>query len=93
MHLKTATRDAKYWLLAALAIQISGCMAYNKTTSDVDRTPIVNMGTRASIIYPGEGAPALRGSVPQAQYAAPGSSPQSGSAPNDQFSSLGGSRM
>ncbi len=93
LNLKTATRAGKRWYLAALAIQISGCMSYNNTTTDLDRTPIVNMGTRASIIYPGQGAPTLRGSAPQAQYAAPGSSPQSGSAPNDQFSSLGGARM
>jgi antitoxin component YwqK of YwqJK toxin-antitoxin module len=102
-------------------------MAYNNTSSDFDRTPIVNMGTRAAIIYPGQGAPALPGSVPHAQYAPPGAnsqyaqpatpeqqppypsstsvppgaapppqphaSPQSGSAPNDQISFLGGSRM
>ncbi len=76
LHLGAATRGGDRWLLAALAIQISGCMAYNNTTSDFNRTPIINTGTRAAIIYPGQSAPAMPGSVPQAQYAAPGSSPQ-----------------
>jgi antitoxin component YwqK of YwqJK toxin-antitoxin module len=76
LHWKTATHAGNRWLLAALAIQISGCMAYNNTSSDFDRTPIVNTGTRAAIIYPGQGAPAMPGSVPQAQYAPPGSNPQ-----------------
>jgi hypothetical protein len=127
LNWKTATHDGNRWLLAALAIQISGCMAYNHTSSDFDRTPIVNTGTRAGIIYPGQGALAMPGSVPQAQYTQPGSGPQSappatpekqpyyppgtpvppgaaptaqpqantqsGSAPNEQFSFLGGSRM
>ena len=127
LNWKAATHDGNRWLLAALAIQISGCMAYNHTDSDFDRTPIVNTGTRAAIIYPGQGAPAMPGSVPQAQYAPPGSgpqhappatpeqqppyppgtpvspgaapapqphtSPQSGSAPEDQISLLGGSRI
>ena len=78
LNWKTAIHDGNRWLLAELAIQISGCMAYNNTSSDFDRTPIVNTGTRAAIIYPGQGAPAMPGSVPQAPYAPPGTSPQSG---------------
>jgi len=73
---KTAFRDGIRWLVAALAIPISACMSYNDTTADFDRTPIVNTGTRAAIIYPGQGAPAMPGSVPQAQYAPPGSGAQ-----------------
>ncbi len=76
LNLKPATRDGNRWLLIALAIHISGCMGYNNTTSDFDRTPIVNMGTRAAIIYPGQGAAAMPGAVPQAQYAAPEPNPQ-----------------
>ena len=74
----TTARTGNRWLLAALALPISGCMAYNDTTADVDRTPIMNTGTRAAIIYPGQGAPAMPGSIPQPQYAPPGSSPQYG---------------
>ena len=76
LNWKTATHDGSRWLLAALAIQISGCMAYNNTSSDFDRTPIVNTGTRAAIIYPGQGAPAMPGSVPHAQHVPPGTNPQ-----------------
>jgi hypothetical protein len=76
LNWKAATHDGNRWLLAALAIQISGCMAYNNTSSDFDRTPIVNTGTRAAIIYPGQGAPAMPGSVPHAQYAPPGANSQ-----------------
>jgi hypothetical protein len=73
---KAALLDGKRCLIAALAIPISACMAYNKTTSDVDRTPIVNMGSRAAIIYPGQGAQAMPGSVPPVQYAPPGAGSQ-----------------
>jgi hypothetical protein len=65
---KAATRNGNRWLLTALAIQLSGCMAYNNTSSDFERVPIVNMGTGASIIYPGQGVPAMPGSVPPGQY-------------------------
>jgi len=127
LNWKTATHDGNCWLLVALAIQISGCLSYTNTTSDIDRTPIVNTGARAAIIYPGQGAPAMPGSVPHTQYAPPGTNsqyaqpapseqqppypsnapvppgtapapqpqvnPQLGSAPDDQISFLGGSKM
>ncbi len=76
LNWKAAPQGGNRWLLVALAIQISGCLGYNHTTSDLDRTPIVNTGARASIIYPGQSAPAMPGSVPQGQYAAPQSNPQ-----------------
>jgi antitoxin component YwqK of YwqJK toxin-antitoxin module len=76
LNWKIATHGGSRWLLAALAIQISGCMAYNKTSSDFERTPIVNTGTRAAIIYPGQGAPAMPGSVPHAQQVPPGANSQ-----------------
>lgn len=50
--------DAGTALLATLALlPLGGCMAYTYADSDVDRTPIVNIGSRASIIYPGQSAP------------------------------------
>ena len=82
LNRKTATLSGSRWLLAAFAIQISGCLGYNNTSFDTERTPIVNTGARASIIYPGQSAPAMPGSVPQGQPALPGSSPQY--APNTQ---------
>ncbi len=81
LNRKLAALDGNRWLLAALAIPISACMSYNNTTSDFDRTPIVNTGTRAAIIYPNQGAPAMPGSVPQAQYAPPGAGSQYGQPP------------
>ena len=51
-------------LLFMLATQMVGCMAYSRRGFDVDRTPIVNMGTRATIIYPGQAAPMLPSSAP-----------------------------
>jgi hypothetical protein len=45
-------------LLGTLALlPLAGCMAYSHSERDVDRTPIVNIGSRASIIYPGQAAP------------------------------------
>ena len=86
---KTASHAGRHWLLAALTIQISGCLGYNNTTYDVERTPIINTGVGASIIYPGQSTPAMPGSVPQGQYAPSGSSPQyapsAQSAPSPQY--------
>ncbi len=81
LNRKTTARAGNHWLLVAFALPISACMAYNDTTSDVDRTPIMNAGTRAGIIYPGQGAPAMPGSVPQTQYAPPGTGSQYGQPP------------
>ncbi len=83
LNRKTATHAGRHWLLAALTIQISGCLGYNNTTFDLERTPIINTGAGATIIYPGQGPPAMPGSVPQGQYAPPGSSPQN--APGPQY--------
>jgi len=47
-------------LLAMLGlVPLGGCMAYSNAERDLDRTPIVNVGSRASIIYPGQSAPAF----------------------------------
>jgi antitoxin component YwqK of YwqJK toxin-antitoxin module len=103
----TARAVVNHWLLAALALPISACMAYNDTTSDVDRTPIMNTGTQygqppvperqAPPAYP-SGAPGQPGAAPAPQpYANPQANPypvpQANPAPNDQISMLGGSRI
>ncbi len=45
-------------MLGTLALlPLGGCMAYSRSDRDLDRTPIVNIGSRASIIYPGQSAP------------------------------------
>ena len=75
LNWKIATRSGNRLLLAALVIPISGCIAYNNTTNDWDRTPIVNTGAGASIIYPGQ-APAMPGSAPPTPYAPPGTNAQ-----------------
>ena len=70
------------WVVIALVIPLfAGCMAQSRGSYDIDRTPIVNTGTRASIIYPGQGAPAMPGMAPQNQYPTAGSSPPPGQAP------------
>lgn len=43
----------------ACALPLAGCMAYSHADIDTDRTPIVNVGSRASIIYPGQSGPAF----------------------------------
>lgn len=55
-----------------LAAPLAGCMSYSRGDLDVDRTPIINTGTRASIIYPGQTAPALPGTSTQRQWTPPG---------------------
>jgi hypothetical protein len=56
-------------------------MTQSRGSYDMDRTPIVNTGTRASIIYPNQGAPVMPGTAPPPQYRAPGSNQQPGQAP------------
>jgi hypothetical protein len=38
-----------------------GCPAFNQQNRDIDRTPITDVGTGASIIYPGQSAPTYQG--------------------------------
>ena len=47
--------------LALVAASQLGCFAYGRGQRDVDRTPIVNTGAGATILYPGQ-APPLPGS-------------------------------
>lgn len=65
--------------LAALGLSLAGCMSYSRATADVDRTPIVNTGTRASIIYPGQSVP-MPG-LPSTGAPAAGTAPQPQAAP------------
>jgi antitoxin component YwqK of YwqJK toxin-antitoxin module len=73
--------------LALTAAQTLGCWAINKRESDLDRSPVVNTGAGASIIYPGQAAPAHPGNYHpreagygQGAIANPGA-PQNGYAP------------
>jgi len=80
MMQQTHTRAAHYFAIA-LALQLVGCMAQSRGNYDIDRTPIVNTGARASIIYPGEGPMPMPGSAPPQGSTPPGSAPQAGTAP------------
>jgi hypothetical protein len=48
-------------VLPGVAIALIGCPAFYYRDGDVDRTPTVNTGAGASIIYPGQSAPPLPG--------------------------------
>jgi hypothetical protein len=54
-------RRARYALAIAgtilTAVGSTGCWAVHSRESDIDRTPVVNTGAGASIIYPGQTAP------------------------------------
>ena len=43
--------------LAVTAAQSLGCWAIHNAERDVDRSPVVNTGAGATIIYPGQNAP------------------------------------
>jgi hypothetical protein len=47
--------------LTLTAAQSLGCWAINNREGDLDRSPVVNTGAGASIIYPGQAAPAHPG--------------------------------
>jgi hypothetical protein len=47
--------------LTLMAAQSLGCWAINNREGDLDRSPVVNTGAGASIIYPGQAAPAHPG--------------------------------
>ena len=52
------TRAGGLALAAALAV---GCPAVNQQKRDVDRTPITDVGTGATIMYPGQSPPVYQG--------------------------------
>ncbi|HEY8156961.1 MAG TPA: hypothetical protein VII72_22740 [Myxococcota bacterium] len=77
--------------LLATAALTPGCFYYGEQSRDVDRTPIVDTGVGASILMPGESAPAFPGSP-----AAPGGpdSGPTGTAPGGRpISMIGGTRV
>ncbi len=49
--------------LTLTAAQSLGCWAINNREGDLDRSPVVNTGAGASIIYPGQAAPAHPGNA------------------------------
>ncbi len=66
-----AARVATCALALALVAPLGGCFAYGHGTRDIDRTPIVNTGAGATILYPGQAPP-----MPGQTY--PNSSPEAG---------------
>ena len=46
-------------LALALAAGLTGCFAYTNVRRDTDRQPIVHTGVGATILMPGQSAPAL----------------------------------
>lgn len=62
--------------VAALALPLASCMAYSHADFDTDRTPIVNVGSRASVIYPGQSGPAFPVFAPPTGSVAPGNTTQ-----------------
>lgn len=58
-HARRQARIAPALLGTFALLPLGGCMAYSYADRDLDRTPIVNIGSRASIIYPGQSAPSF----------------------------------
>ena len=61
-------------LALGLVLSLTGCPAFRSVERDVERTPVVNTGAGASIIYPGQSAPRHPGNQHPRQ--APGTSGQ-----------------
>ncbi|MDH5565824.1 MAG: hypothetical protein OEY15_04050 [Myxococcales bacterium] len=70
-------------VVIGLASTLLACPAFYYVDTDVDRTPTVDTGAGASIIYPGQSAPPVPGGA-QPREPAPGS-PPSGSAPQPPY--------
>ena len=64
-RMQQATHRVICWIGVAVALQLVGCMAQQRRNLDIDRTPIVNTGARASIIYPGDGPIPMPGTEPR----------------------------
>lgn len=67
----TAVRSARRHLPSAVsllaALATLSCPAFNSREREIDRTPTVNTGAGASIIYPGQSPPVLQGPSRPAQ--------------------------
>ncbi|MEE8474962.1 MAG: hypothetical protein V3T01_06405 [Myxococcota bacterium] len=61
--------------IAALlgAASLVGCIAYGRGQRDVDRSPIVDTGVGATVLYPGESPVPPRGPTIQRSHSGPGS--------------------
>ena len=59
--MRRARRALAIASLTLTAAQSLGCWAINNREGDLDRSPVVNTGAGASIIYPGQAAPAHPG--------------------------------
>src|SRR5258706_613880 len=75
--------------LTLTAAQTLGCWAVHNREGDLDRSPVVNTGAGASIIYPGQSAPAHPGNYHpreagygQSVIANPGAAQSTSSGPN-----------
>jgi antitoxin component YwqK of YwqJK toxin-antitoxin module len=55
------TRALAIAVLAISGVESIGCWSINKREGDIDRSPVVNTGAGATIIYPGQAAPAHPG--------------------------------
>jgi hypothetical protein len=94
-----ALRPRSYSIAFALPLPfaLAGCLAYSNVKRDVDRTPVVHHGVGATILMPGQTAPAMptpvRGigqrGAPAPVYAPPGGVPAPGSGGSTSGSSSG----
>ena len=92
----------KAWILCLVlsTAPLGGCFAFSYRDRDIDRTPEFNTGTGATILYPGQGAPAMPPSIYGQPEAAgsPGSpggrdTPPEGASGGGSISMLGGTHV
>lgn len=50
-------------IITAISLALSACASINKRERDVDRTPVVDTGAGATILMPGQAAPAYQGPI------------------------------
>ena len=75
-----------------LTLALAGCPAFQSVDRDIERTPVVNTGAGASIIYPGQSAPPHPGNQhPRAAGTGNGQSSSNGPTESYQRSGNGGS--
>ena len=77
------TRSASVLAASIASIGLVACPAFNNRERDIDRTPIVDTGAGASIIYPGQAPPIYQGAQHPKQTGAGsyGNAPQSAGSP------------
>lgn len=84
--------------LLAAATLLPGCLYYGNQGQDVDRTPIVDTGVGATIMMPGQSAPAMPGgaepSAPGSASGGSGTGASSGAQPGGgRMTMIGGTRV